>query len=571
MKKRVIALFLALAMVATLLAACGNNNNNVYIPPATSDGTNNGNNNNNGKPQEDFDGVLKVGIPQSASISDFKENDFTKWVEEQLGFELEFVYYSANGSEACQQFALDCAAENYDEMPDVVWGFQEMSNYTLGDLGEDGYILDLTPYLTEEYFPNYFEALADIPENDKKAAMEKGVNPDDGGYYGMPLIALEHVDNLGNMMFINQDWLDNLNLDMPTTVDELYTVLRAFKDSDPNGNGRADEIPMLGSSSNGGGLTQYLMNAYIYWDAANIYNVTDYGVVYSPIVQDAYREGLKYINKLYEEGLIGEMSYSGASYTDFVNMNTPHDQVAKVGIWMGHPSVYTDANTTILDQYAALPYLQDAGTGLGGNTVYRETTIKYCSWILAHVGGEPEETAAMRFLDLMYTDEAMTRMRYGEKGIYWDYGEEGLNIKGEPTTIHIYDDSALYGGDSTWGRNGNCIMTDANYTGVAGLQYAGTRAYEIERLTTELWENVYLDGNLPAEKTENLIYNSEEFEIREDLHSRYWSYYSEAITRFITGRNDINDDAAWNAYKTELESLGRHQLEAVVQSAYNRK
>ncbi len=549
MKKRIIALLLATMMIVGLLAGCKGKN----------------------KKAAEFNGVLKVGVVQSSSISSFTENDFTKWIEEQLGFELEFVYYSSSGSEACQQFSLDCAAENYDELPDVVWGFQDMSNYTLGDLGEDGYVLDLTPYLTEEYFPNYFEALADVPENDKKTATEKGVNPDDDGYYGMPLIALEHVDNLGNMMFINKEWLEKLELEVPTTVEELYTVLKAFKNGDPNGNGKADEIPMLGNGSSGGGLTQYLMNAYIYWDAANIYNVTDEGAIYSPIVQDAYREGLKYINKLYEEGLIGEMSYTGAAYTDFVNMNTPQDQVAKVGIWMGHPSIYTDANTTILDEYTALPYLKDAGTGLGGYTVFGENTIKFCSWIMAHTEENGATEAAIKFLDLMYTDEAMTRMRFGEKGIYWDYGEEGLNLKGNPTTIYVYDDSAFFGGDSTWGRNGNCIMNDANYTQVTGQQTPGTRSAEIDRLMTELWFDVCVAGKRPANKAANLVYTSDEFATREDLHSRYWSYYSEALTLFVTGKNDINDDAAWNAYKQELDNLGRLKLEAVAQSAFNRE
>lgn len=548
MKKRIIALLLVAVMAMGLLAACGPKK----------------------KVEKTFDGVLKVGIIQNSAISSFTENDFTKWIEEQLGFELEFVYYSTSGSEACQQFALDCAANKIDELPDVVWGFQEMSNYTLGDLGEDGYILDLTPYL-ETNFPNFQEALKGVNDNDKKTVLEKGVNPDDGGYYGMPLVALEHVDNLGNMVFINKEWLETLNLSVPTTVDELYTVLKAFKEKDPNGNGEQDEIPILGSGTGGSGLTQYLMNAFIYWDAANIYNVTDDGKVYSPIVQDAYREGLAYIAKLYSEGLIGELSYTGGTHTDFVNLNTPQSQVAKVGIWMGHPSIYTDANTTILDEYQALPYLKDAGTGLGGYTVFGENTIKFCSWIMQHTEGTGADEAAMKFLDLMYTDEAMTRMRMGEKDVYWHYGEEGLNLKGEKTSIYVDDDSAFFGGDSTWGRNGNCIMNDANYTGVTGQGIPGTRAAEIDRLMTELWNEACIAGTRPANKAQNLIYTSEDFAIREDLHSRYWSYYSEALTLFVTGKNDINDDAKWNEYKAQLDALGRKDLEGVAQRAFNRE
>ena len=49
-------------------------------------------------------------------------------------------------------------------------------------------------------------------------------------------------------VFINQTWLNNLNLAMPTTFDELLDVLIAFKEGDPNGNGEADEIPWVGAS-----------------------------------------------------------------------------------------------------------------------------------------------------------------------------------------------------------------------------------------------------------------------------------------------------------------------------------
>ena len=143
MKKRIIALFLVAVMALGLLVGCGK------------------------KKKVENDGILRVGITQLATISSYTENDFTKWIEDQLGFEIEFVYYSSSGSEACQQFALDCTANKIDELPDVMWGMQEMSNYTLGDLGEDGYILDLADYLNEEHFPNFMSALKNVPENTK--------------------------------------------------------------------------------------------------------------------------------------------------------------------------------------------------------------------------------------------------------------------------------------------------------------------------------------------------------------------------------------------------------------------
>ena len=56
-----------------------------------------------------------------------------------------------------------------------------------------------------------------------------------------------HVD-YGFKFFLNKQWLENLKLEMPTTLDELTDVLRAFRDQDANGNGDpSDEIPLTGS------------------------------------------------------------------------------------------------------------------------------------------------------------------------------------------------------------------------------------------------------------------------------------------------------------------------------------
>ena len=207
MSKKLIAFFLALVMVLTMLAACGDEGT-VYVPPVSSS------NGGNKAPAVEEDGKLRIGISQSANISNYTDNDFTRWIEEQLDIELEFVYYSSSGTEAVQQFSLDCAAGKYDDMPDVIWGFHSMSRSTLGDLGEDGYVMDLTPYLNEEHFPNFMKALEKIPQRDKQIALELGINTDDGGYYGLPRIANEGIDGLGNMVFINEEWLENLGLEI---------------------------------------------------------------------------------------------------------------------------------------------------------------------------------------------------------------------------------------------------------------------------------------------------------------------------------------------------------------------
>lgn len=94
---------------------------------------------------------------------------------------------------------------------------------------------------------------------------------------------------------------------MPTTTEELYNVLKAFKNNDPNGNGRADEVPL--SLISGDGTKNFLMSAYGYTTTGIEVDVNTDEIVYVPET-DNYREYLKYCNRLYSEGLLDKSMYS---------------------------------------------------------------------------------------------------------------------------------------------------------------------------------------------------------------------------------------------------------------------
>ena len=114
-------------------------------------------------------------------------------------------------------------------------------------------------------------------------------------------------------------------------------------------------------------------------------------------------------------------------------------------------------------------------------------------------------------------------------------------------------------------------MTDANYTSVEGDNTPGTRAAEIERLMKELWVDLCEDVNMPEEAPQNLIYTSEDFDRRQELMSRHYSWYSEQRTLMITGAIDVDDDAVWKNYIDQLYALGHEELVAIAQRAYDRE
>ena len=100
--------------------------------------------------------------------------------------------------------------------------------------------------------------------------------------------------------------MDKLGLKMPETTEELREVLRAFVNDDPNGNGKKDEIGMLGATTWNTMVEYALMGMSFQTVKPDFWlslGADGKSVEFSPST-DAYREGLRYIKSLYDEGLI---------------------------------------------------------------------------------------------------------------------------------------------------------------------------------------------------------------------------------------------------------------------------
>ena len=525
--KRIISILLVTAMAMSMLVGCGSK--------TTSKG----------------DNKLTVGIPLYGSVADFDESGLTKYVEEQLGCELEFVTYVSNSAERMQQLTLQ--ATGGQELPDVFWGWQESSSVTIGEFGEAGYFQDLTD-LIDKYAVNYKEQFAKLSKDEQEYILSRGTT-DDGGFYGMPLYTgFDYIDHAQNIMYINKTWLDNLGLQAPTNIDELYEVLKAFKSKDPNGNGSADEIPMMGR-----GIANYVINAYQYFDNDYPADVNN-GKVSAPYITDNYRQALITLNEWCKKGYYSDLSITLSTANEIKALITPNNGTARVGIWCGHPLSYTNVASPILEEYVALAPLADA-TGAGGYMVVHPQTLMFCSFI----SRDCENTElAMKLLDLFYTDEAVTRMRYGEKDVNWKYIEEGSakNALGDDATFEVLE-AEVEASDNNWGINGNSIFTSQNYLP------AHDEANQSDRLCAEAW-NIQKNANVKKETIARMDYNDEEMDQRQKLEGLIKSEVGSARDLFITGTKDPSDDAQWNAYLKSLDELQLNDLMNLFQKVYDK-
>ena len=525
--KRVISILLVLAMSLSILVGCGGNSG------------------------KGGDNKLTVGIPLYGSVSDFDDNALTKYVEEQLGCELEFVSYVSNASERMQQLTLQ--ATGGQELPDVFWGWQQMSITTISEFGEAGYLQDLTD-LIDKYADNYKEQFAKLSKDEQEYILSRGTT-DSGGFYGMPLYTgFDYMDHLQNVMYINKTWLDAVGMSVPTTVDELYNVLKAFKTQDPNGNGTADEIPMFGR-----GIANYVINAYQYYDTEYPADVNN-GVVSAPYMTDNYRQALITLNDWCKKGLYSDLSISVSATNEIKALITPTSGEARVGVWCGHPLTYTTVTSPILEEYVALPALNDA-TGAGGYTVTRPQTLMFCGYISRDC---KNTELAMKLLDLFYKDETVTRMRHGEKDVDWEYVEAGTgtNALGNEAKFKLLV-TAQSGSSKSWGINGSSIFTSDNYMPLYNAES------QTDRLCMEAW-TIQKSANIKKETIARMDYTDDEMDQRQKLEGLITTQVASDRDLFITGTKDPSNDAQWNAYIKALEDLQVNDLMKLFQQVYDK-
>lgn len=536
MKKKIISLMLVLCMLAACFVGCGKKNNEETNAGETK--------------------KLTIGLPQSANVTSYEDNGFTKYLEENLNIKFEFVYFSSTAADYQKQITLMCTSG--EKLPDILWGFTGIDRYTVAEFGEDGYFMDLTDPI-EKYADNYKAAVARLPKAEQEMLKSRGTSVVDGGFYGMPHYSSDiGIDNIQTAIYVNQTWLDKVGMSKPKNIDDLYKVLKAFKEKDPNGNGEADEIPILSQ-----GIENYILNAFIYTGSYNL-NVTD-GKVWNPYTTNEYRQALQFCNKLCKEKLLDDLNFTLSSRAEFTSLVTPANDVARVGMFCGHPELVTSTTSGILDQYVALEPLADA-TGKGGNIVVLPKALAYCAYITADC--DDVETA-MKFLDFFYLDETTTRMRYGIKDEDWAYDDTAINSYGEPAKFKCIDATAGFQGNATWGVLGPMISTHDNMA-TSSDDGVNARNKHCSRLLGEAY-HIMMDWKKPEEVLENLVYNQKENEQRSSLSTLYNQYIAEARALFITGEMNPDNDSDWNTYLKEVADLGDTKLIEVAQSAYDRE
>lgn len=514
---------------------------------------------------------LTIGVMQKPDVIDYESNDFTQWLEENLGIDLCFTYFSYDKTECCQQ--LSRIISTGGRLPDILFDFTALDLATSFVYGEEGVFIDLLPYFSDAR--NFSSALENgmSQKEDCSKVLSYGIDPANGELYGFPEYQYSPgLENCRDVPMINRQWLDQLGYEMPETVSQLREVLMAFRDNDMNDNGLHDEIPSVGSLFTKGDLIEYLINAYVYCNSNYLLNVDD-GVIWAPYDTEEYRQGLIELNKWYSEGLISPYTFSLSRNEDVIPIFCPSDGIAKAGLVCGHPTLITDSESTTCFDYVFLPPLLDE-TGKGGFVAVNGNKFLYQTFITKDCR---EPKLAFDFLDFLCSKEAMLFMRYGKEERDWRWTE----INGEKY-IHLINANTFSERNSVNYHVIGATIIDYSLvpkdTSVSDedFQDAGI-GWDTRKL---LWQNTALrgpflkaindDGRKKQERVEDLVYNKEETAIVSNTLPHLKNCIQDHCALFITGVLDPASDIDWSSYISALDNYGYYTYIRISQNAFER-
>lgn len=494
---------------------------------------------------------LTIGIAQNANVEDYETNWQTLYLEEQANVDLSFVSYAAGE----MRTQLNMAINGGSELPDIIFcnsGLDLLYQWALA-----GAVIPLNEYLEKDaYYINDAVARTGVKFLDY-------VTSPDGNVYTLPQVNQSLTNEAADKIWIYQPWLDKLGLKAPSDAEELYNVLKAFKEQDPNGNGEADEIPLM-SCTNEYPMNWYraIMNMFQYTHNGNNYLVDNGKVIYN-CTTDAWREGMQYIRRLFDEGLIDPMSFTAdkAQLRALANGET-----CMVGMTVGMVSMGT-ANTQRIAEYVGIePFKNKEGVRV---TAFAPSLPLVCAMITSSCKA-PE--AAFRFLDLMYRKDISIINHWGEEGKHWAWAaaEDHSPYENMGYAASFREIEPLWGTvqnvmwyqEGPWAReygvaSGRVLPDNPLTTGarVAEIQWAYSPAYP--------------DA---GQYVPTLIFTEEETEAVSMILADVDTYVSAAIANFSLNKDgmDINDDTSWKAFLDQLETIGLSRAMEVVQTVYDR-
>ncbi|MDF2926821.1 MAG: hypothetical protein K0R57_5735 [Paenibacillaceae bacterium] len=383
---KVTASVVATCLTFSILAACGSDKEEAAssAAPASSSSAAAG-------PKKEISISVYDRGEVSGEEGNYEKNRWTKWINENSPATVKWVPVPRN--EAITKMNTLIASGS---APDLIWDYERPY---IAQLANQGAIQPIDEYI-EKYSTSYKNYLKQHPE--LKPYLTVG-----GKMYAVASMrGVESVANAG--MWIRQDWLEKLGLAAPTTIEEFIEVAKAFRDGDPDGNGKADTVPVV-FNTNGNTIIRNLFTSHMGGQWYLEGDKLEFGRI-----SERYMASLDFQKQMFDQNLMDQEYITDKNGQRAIQLWT----TGKAGIFLGswdmenmfkdmkknNPNAKMTALEPVATQYGKTGLLQSAIPSImvGFNSNMKEDKIE----------------AAIKFLDWMI-DTGWKPLKFGEENVHY--------------------------------------------------------------------------------------------------------------------------------------------------------
>lgn len=537
--KRLCALTMAAALLGSSLAGCGSK-------PTGDGGTGSASSGEVSASEETsgWDGTMPISeepisitiaAKQASYVSDWNGLPVLAELEKRTNVHVDYQMVPEQGS--TEKFNVMLAG---NELPDAFLS----SDFTPAQLvsnGKNGIFLNIKDLLAENT-PNFNKVLEENPE------VKADITAPDGNIYAMPQLYMDFPSLGVNKLWFNDNWMEALDAELPTTMDELYDLMVRMHTEDPNGNGEQDELPLSNAQNNVDNLVTFFGGAYGVCNRGDKNKNIDFDeeaqkVRYYPTT-DGYKEMMKFFVKCYQEGLIDPELFT----MDKTKLLAKGAE-GKVGMFIQPNTFYETADMTLTP-------LGEPLIGPEGDQMLSAISPMVCNvngLIITATNPYPEET--LRWVDYFYGDEGAELIWMGIKDETY-YEDENGDFKYKDEYLDPFPQSL---GETT------CWMAIA-WPGIKSEKFGGgVNHYGPKTMAA----NETLQNFQPEEIWPQFMFEPEESDKVVQYESDLNSYIKDMQAQWITGRTDV--DGSWEEFLSTLKTMGSEELTALYQAAYDRR
>ena len=470
--------------------------------------------------------------------TDFLTDGIMGDLAKEAGIDIEWqIYYSNDFGE---QKALLFAS---DDLPDAFFGSCGLGDSDIVQNKEK--LLELTDLINEETMPNLMKIFEEDP------TMRMACTDRNEQIYSLPK-KIPFRPKLNSQNYINKEWLDNLNLEMPTNYDELKEVLIAFKEQDADGDGDPNnEIPISGYKP---GYGSVLLDSFDLIERGDEHMSLDANnkVVFVP-TQDHYKEAVKYLRELWELGVMDEEYFTqeGSMYT----AKLQKEGGSQIGIFSGWTAdSWAGPNTK---QFVQMPTLESPW---GTKNAQSIASTEYSDKELILNINCPNPEKVLRWADLFYDDLVSLQTFYGSisTGQIKDNGDGTYELL--TPKDNTLDTSAWWYSPRDFGPKYMRKEFEKKVT-LPTDQGDGLKLVEDE-LNAQYADNPNLLHAWPG----TIKFTDDEINERTALNVDINSYVEAQWAHWIT-EGGVEEE--WDDYLQQLDAMGLQRLIEIDQGAYD--